>query len=322
VSTGETAIQEAEKAPARRPFWERLRGNPVLVKELRARMRGRRAFVVLTVYLGFLSLVVMGTYLAFLSSSSLGVLTAGSRQLVGKVIFGLVTGLELATISFVAPALASGAISSEREHQTYDLLRVTLLPARELVLGKFAAALVFCLLLLVSALPLQSLAYLFGGVSFVEIALGALLLLVTTIAFCAFGVFFSSFVKRTLAATVISYSFAILVMFGAPLLLLGSVYGYNSVQNALRGGLALNPTMITTLVYGAWAVISLNPISAAIATEVLLLEEQTAFLYYGNIGFNQNVWLVSPWIPYSLVYLLASAGLIYWSIRNVRKPEQ
>ncbi|MCB9006257.1 MAG: hypothetical protein H6656_02535 [Ardenticatenaceae bacterium] len=40
-----------EPVTKKKSFMQRLRENPVTVKELRSRMRGRRAFVVLTVHL-------------------------------------------------------------------------------------------------------------------------------------------------------------------------------------------------------------------------------------------------------------------------------
>ncbi len=56
----------AQHAP-RRPSAVREFGSSVttiMVKELRSRMRGRRAFVVLTVYLALLATIAYGSYLA------------------------------------------------------------------------------------------------------------------------------------------------------------------------------------------------------------------------------------------------------------------
>ena len=44
--------------------------NPVTVKELRGRMRGRRAFAVLTLYLLILSGVITVVYLAYSANAS------------------------------------------------------------------------------------------------------------------------------------------------------------------------------------------------------------------------------------------------------------
>ncbi len=99
-------------------------------------MRGYRAVLLLTAHLVVLALVVGLAYL-FIRSSLTTIGNLEERRTFGKSAFGLIIWMELVMISFVAPALTSGAISIERERQTFDLLRVTLLPARSLVWGKY-----------------------------------------------------------------------------------------------------------------------------------------------------------------------------------------
>ncbi|HMA08216.1 MAG TPA: ABC transporter permease subunit, partial [Ramlibacter sp.] len=152
-------------------FLQRLAENPVVRKELRGRMRGKQAFLLLTGYLVLISLVIGMVYAGLSSSLPYSGNDIQARQTAGKVIFGTVVLLELFLISFIGPALTSGAISSEREHQTFDLLRTTTLPARSLVMGKLIASLAYLLLLIFAALPIESLAFLLGGVGLVEIVI-------------------------------------------------------------------------------------------------------------------------------------------------------
>ena len=110
--------------------------NPVIVKDVRTRMRGMKTYILITSHLIFLTIALIVAYILFSSSLT----TSGNleeRRIFGKSIFGLLIFFELVMISFVAPALTSGSISSERERQTFDLLRVTLLPSGQLVVGKF-----------------------------------------------------------------------------------------------------------------------------------------------------------------------------------------
>ena len=67
---------QAPKATERLSLWKRFIGlpaqvveNPVVRKELRGRMRGRRAFVVLTVYLLLLSCLTSLVYYAYAAAS-------------------------------------------------------------------------------------------------------------------------------------------------------------------------------------------------------------------------------------------------------------
>ncbi len=292
--------------------------NPVVIKELRGRMRGNRAMILLTLYLLLLSLVLSLIYLAYRAST----MTPGSvsdRQILGKMLFATTVWLELLTVSFVAPALTAGGISSERERQTYDLLRTTLLPARSLVMGKFFAGLSFLLLLLVATLPLQSLAFLFGGVALEEVLIATVLLLVTAITFCAVGIFVSSLLSRTLVSTVLGYAFTILMVFGLPALMF--------IGGLVLGGLTtsmnqpLGPVQEIMLAYGGWILISTNPLSTALATELILLEEQSIWTI--SLPLNQvTVTMISPWIPFTIFFLIFSAILLALSVAAVRRAER
>src|SRR5512136_1476050 len=215
----------AKPLPPRRTFREWLTRNPVTLKELRGRMRGSRAFVVLIIYLALMSVFVTLLYALYVTSGSSyagpGGYSAGpDRQYLGKFVFGSVVGIELLLVCFICPAFTVGAISGERERQTYDLLRTTLLRARTLITGKLVSALSYVGLLLVAALPLQSLAFLLGGVAPEEVAIGSLLLLSTAFLYSAAGIFFSSFMRRTLGATILTYAFVLLDTLGLPLVLL------------------------------------------------------------------------------------------------------
>ena len=77
-----------------------LRRNPVALKELRGRMRGARAFVVLTVYVTLMSLFAVLLYAIYSVQASVSMTNTGGA--VGKLIFGGVavsyTHLTLPTI--------------------------------------------------------------------------------------------------------------------------------------------------------------------------------------------------------------------------------
>lgn len=315
----EAAVPATPAAPARprRSLRDFLTRNPVVLKELRGRMRGPRAFVVLTTYLLLMSGFVTLLYVVYVASTN-NVYSNPGSQLIGKFVFGAVVGIELLLVCFIAPAFTAGAISGEREHQTYDLLRTTLLTASQLVLGKLASALSYILLLLVAALPLQSLAFLLGGVALEEVIIATLLLVATAFLFGTSGIFFSSFMRRTLASTVLTYAFALMATLGLPLILLTLVplntfLFYNSPPGPLAQAI---------LILGFWALVSINPIATAIATEVMLVEEQTIWYFTAPLSNGASLPLVSPWIPYILFCAALGALMIVLSIMAVRRSER
>src|SRR5215216_4714324 len=86
------------------------------LKELRGRVRGRRAFVVLTFYLLFLGLFAWAWELvaerAYVQSAALqGGSAAFASSLVGQEVFGALILVETLLVVFLAPAFTSGAIS-------------------------------------------------------------------------------------------------------------------------------------------------------------------------------------------------------------------
>ncbi len=298
---------------------QRMRQNPVILKDLRGRMRGGRAYLVVTGYLFLLSIAVGILLLIFLATGETTP-SINLRQTLGKSIFGLVVGIQLLTMCFIAPALTAGAISSEREQQTFDLLRTTLLRARFLVTGKLLAAIFFLWLLLFSALPLQSLAFLFGGVALDEILIATLTLLITAFAFSAIGLFFSSLVRRTLISTVLSYGTALILVFGIPIVLLLSISLYDTFYYS-----SFSPPSITfqgVLLAIAWILVSLNPLATVVITELILVEEQSLFYFVVPLANGQYFYFLSPWISYVIIYFIVGLILIWISVRLVQRVER
>jgi ABC-type transport system involved in multi-copper enzyme maturation permease subunit len=324
ATTSAPAPAAQPPTPASAPsLFDRLVLNPVVLKELRGRMRGARAFIVLTVYLVLMSGFVLLLYNLY-SAASTTPYNASSRGLVGKVVFFGVVGIELLLVSFIAPAFTVGALSGERERQTFDLLRTTLLSARSLVLGKLGSSLSFVMLLLFAAVPLQSMAFLLGGVAIEEVLVANLLLAVTAWMFCSAGVFFSSLMRRTLGATVLTYAFVLLCVLALPLLMV-PVFLFGSF---LSFGSGLTVWTQAFLLYAFWVLVMTNPLATVIASEVVLVNYQSLWSFSlpltdPNTGATLlNAPLISPWLPYTLLATIVGALLVSAAIYNVSRRER
>lgn len=189
----------------------RLRDNPIIAKELKDRMRGSQGFAILTAYLLLISLIIICVYFYSTNGNNISRTYPNALLKLGKLIFNTVIILELLMIVFIGPALTSGAISSERERRTFDLLRVSLLSSCAIVLGKLGTAVIYLLLLIIAALPLQSLAFIMAGVSIGEMIISIVILSSSVFLFCTLGLYFSCIARRTTVATVLSYATLILV---------------------------------------------------------------------------------------------------------------
>jgi ABC-2 type transport system permease protein len=291
------------------------RMNPVMLKELRGRMRGVRAFVVLTVYLGLMSGFTVLIYLIYLPiNQASGSAAAGQ---IGRVLFMGIVGIELLLIIFIAPAFTAGAITGERERQTYDLLRTTLLPSPSFVIGKLESALSYILLLLLAAIPLQSIAFLFGGVTEAELILSFVILTVTAIALGTVGIFFSAIAPRTLTASVRAYSTTLVATFGAPLVLSILV---NIIGGAFR---SISPFFEALLIYTEDLLVSLNPVATALQTQQLLIDRQIVGFWTDTLASDgSTIPRVSPWITFTIIYLVVSTILVVISIQRTRQVEK
>ena len=187
--------------------------NPVLVKELRSRMRGARAFILLTVaLLGFSGI----SYLVYLGVTAVARWSqAVLAPEIGQSLFITLAYLGMATICLITPAITAGAISSEYENQTYEMLIATPLPPARILWGKLLSALSYIFLLILAAIPLASVVFIYGGVAPREMLKTLLVLIVTATMLGTIGIFNSAWLKRSGLATVLTY-LIVLGMTGLP----------------------------------------------------------------------------------------------------------
>lgn len=184
--------------------------NPVLLKELKVRMRGWKAAGIIALYLLILTLVALFImYTTFMSPYS--------SNIDPQVSIGAYTGLaviQFILIMFIVPALTAGAIAGEREKQTLDLVLCTKLRPISIITGKLFASTSQTLLLIFASLPLFSMVFLFGGISIKEITQLFGFYIVTAVTIGCIGIFFSTCLKKTTAATVFTYGTVAFLAFG------------------------------------------------------------------------------------------------------------
>jgi ABC-type transport system involved in multi-copper enzyme maturation permease subunit len=222
-------VTERSSAPRRQPHPIRALRSAlsgivaVGVKELRGRVRGRRAFVVLTFYLMFLGLFAWAWELvaerAYVQNASLqGGSAAFASALVGQEVFGALVLIETLLVVFLAPAFTSGAISLEREKQTLDMLTATPISSLAIVVGKLVSALAYVFLLIAASIPLTAIVFVFGGVGPDDVLRAYAVLIVTAFGLGSLGLFISAVMQRTQGATVVTF-------FTVLFLTLGTMFG-------------------------------------------------------------------------------------------------
>jgi ABC-type transport system involved in multi-copper enzyme maturation permease subunit len=286
--------------------------NPVLIKELRGRMRGGRAFVLITIYLLVLSGVTLLFYAA-LADVSASDLNAG-RQ-IGKGLFLLIATVSLIEVCLITPALTAGGIAGEKERQTYDLLVSSLLSPWQIAWGKLGAALSFALLMILAVVPMMSLAFLFGGVSLAEVLIALAGLLATAVFYATIGLFWSAALRSTLGATSLAIGSIIMMLLGIPFLALifTLIFGRELAPEWLNSAL---------FVYLSGAFLYSHPFIALQTTEAQITSGENPFYSRVAIGSDLaargHVLVPSPWISYVLLSLVFSAILVLLTVRMLR----
>jgi ABC-type transport system involved in multi-copper enzyme maturation permease subunit len=251
-------------------------------------------------------------YLTFLSSAG-GISVVTARD-AGKGIFVAVLVVQGFLVTFIGPSFTAGAISGERERKTYDLVQTTLLSSRAFVWGKLISALSYVFLLVFASIPLQSLAFLLGGLSPAELVVSQTVIVVAAVAFALWGLFCSATLRTTLASTIATFGGAFFVTIGLPFL----VFAMSLLLSPLLTTLGQFNEVL--LVIGGLLLAATNLPATLIISELFLLENNALFIY--NLPITGGaVWVVSPWILFLLLYLIAAVILFWACVRRVKRVD-
>ena len=149
-------------------FWYLLPANPILVRVVCGMSRRPRHMWLRFGYLAILLLVVITALLTTGSSSdaSLTALAKGASQT-----FMLASVTQLALMCFLAPVFTAGAITQEKDAQTYNILISTPLSNAQIVFGSLMSRLYFVIVLLLAGLPIFLTTMIYGGVTARQILL-------------------------------------------------------------------------------------------------------------------------------------------------------
>ncbi len=184
-------------------------------------MRGKRAFIVLTIYLvllaGFAGMVEILVEQSF--STGFGGSAVFASSAIGQGIFAALLMLMTLQVVFLAPSSTSGAISLEREKQTLELLIATPISSLAIVVGKLLSALVWVFLLIAASIPLMAVVFVFGGIGPETVLSGYAVLIATALGLGSFGLACSSLVKRTTASTAITIFGVLAISIGTAFIL-------------------------------------------------------------------------------------------------------
>src|SRR3954464_5459097 len=150
-------------------LWRLIPANPILLRVVEAASKRRRDLFVRCGYLALLILVVIFALIG--SGASVGGGSLGDLAKTSAIIFRQMSYLQLGLVALLAPIFTAGAITQEKDSQTYDILLATPLTNGQIVLGSLLSRVFFVVALLVSGIPIFAITQIFGGVAIRSIVL-------------------------------------------------------------------------------------------------------------------------------------------------------
>ena len=198
--------------------------NPVTVKEFRCRRFGRSQWLLRLISVCAVVSMVL-TFLATTSATAWGVDAVG----------GLLVVMQVLLVVVLAPSLASGLISGERDGGGWELLRATPLTAFKIVRGKILSVVWTLSMVLLATLPGYLVMVVIRPTMWLQIQLVLVCLVWTTILALTVSAAVGSLFRSTAVSTSATYV-CVVTLYLAPILVwLGrdAPFGHETVQNAL-----------------------------------------------------------------------------------------
>lgn len=191
-------VVSAPKTAGRFRRWVGNFGWPILLRELQADFRKNRFLLTHSLCMCLLGMVVLVLVAHQVEAGS-------TPTEIGQRLFSLFFVVQYVVILIVFPAFSAASFAEERNRFTLDLLLTTTLRPSEIVWGKFLSATVYCLLYVVTSIPLMSVAFLFGGITLEEVFFAYGVLILATLLVSVLGVCVSSCLGTSIRSTLAMY---------------------------------------------------------------------------------------------------------------------
>jgi ABC-type transport system involved in multi-copper enzyme maturation permease subunit len=277
----------------------------LLVKELRVRMRRERTMWIVIGYVLLMGFI--GWF--FISRSTLSLSYSGSGLSdTGLVLYTLLAQGQLLLIIFITPGLTATTMNGEKEQLTYDMLLCSRLSSFALVAAKLAAGLLNALLLIAAAVPLFSLVFFFGGISFLQFLRGLLVFVMAALTIGSLGLLCSTLFHRPGISTSITYMASMIWIF-LPLISLSIL---NSTSDANASALIAPSALPPWLQFSGLVTSGVGQGGVISQTQILLICNPIVALFntYGS-GMTLAPYMIrnvslAPWLTYTIICLLAS----------------
>ena len=188
----------------------RLRGNPIVKKDLQVTARSMRLSWGLFAYEAVLTMVFL-LALSVIKQESSSYYRSGNVYGHLIYLFPVLSIAQVCIVAMIVPVMTASAISGERERQTLDIMLTTCMSPFSIVLGKVMSAVLRVLFFVAAGMPIMSLAFVVGGLSWSYLFYFVLTIVLLSLLSGSIGILCSAFCRRSIAAVILSYVFYFII---------------------------------------------------------------------------------------------------------------
>lgn len=205
--------------------------SPIIKKDLKVISRSMKFSWGLFAYVIALSIAFFLTMSVASVSYSYGRIPSKTDIYSGYVAFFPVVGIaQLCIIALIVPIITASSISGERERKTMDVLLTTTITEPQIIIGKIGSAVVRVMIFVIASVPLMSVSFIVGGLSWLALFEYILLAFIFACVTGSVGILCSSICKKSITSIILSYVIYIGV-YGLPFILWLVEYLINTSRN-------------------------------------------------------------------------------------------
>lgn len=288
---------------------KKMRMNPILRKELVVGSRNMKMSWGIFGFNAFLTLIVILVMVIISADARISGYDYGDLIM----LFPVLGCVECGILSLVVPIITSGSISGERERQTLDIMLTTPVKPFSIALGKLGSAMMLVMTYMISSIPVMAISFVLGGMSWATL-LGLIAMMLYLGAYVgSVGIFCSSVVKKSIAATVLT------IVIGIGIIVLTSIiFGvgtsalayYQTVHNhASSVNLGVLPMILMLNPYTPFADFMIRAMSSYSIYDMIAETGKMSVILTG---------IYKAWIPVSMIVnLLIALGFLKLAARNI-----
>ncbi len=221
----------------------RIRLNPIVKKDLQVSSRSMRISWGLFAYEGVLVLAFLLAMLV-IQQETQSFYYYGNIYSYLVYLFPVVAIVQVCIVALIMPIITASSISGEKERQTFDIMLTTCMSPFSIVLGKVFSAVLRILFFVIASLPIMSMSFVVGGLSWVNLLYFILAVMLLAIFSGSVGILCSSFCRKSITAVILSFVIYF-VVYGATFmpLLLAAIFGRTSNVGEAMLPLLFNPIL-------------------------------------------------------------------------------